>query len=441
MNVNNIRLSVGNESTPGTSVVPTAMVPISKLPTLDQKATRKEDDIITGAAMSAGEYLVATNVNGNIELSPRACAGFAKIVKAHLGLETMTAQVGGILRIRYKGAQPSCKLVVTSTTISSYLGPLGAEALDAGVGAAGFGTAGVITLSGYATLAALQAYINTFSNYVCDSLYGLATSPVMGNGAAPTTTPGPVAIAGAQAASKYVYIFFQSTTSGVYAHTFQPDNSINERPSLSLQVDNRGDNFLYAGCYIDTLQLSAAMQAQVGATATILGFTEAIGQAASPLAQPTAKPMFYTSASVCFNGQLFNFVRQVTFKSDNKMFANGYGAGGLYTRQYVLKTAFQISGDLTIKLDPSSYAVRPNLLTGAQIPINFAFTGGQIGGSLLEMMLVEIPYASIDTYEFTDNSGMLDAKIGYKGFLPNLGGFAYDAPLSVTLITTDSAIY
>jgi Phage tail tube protein len=325
--------------------------------------------------------------------------------------------------LRYTGGSASCKIGVTATTITSAIGAYGAETADAA-----FGTAGTVTLSGYATLSALVTYLNT-GNYVCTILQGANS--------ASTTTPGPIAVTAIQAAGKNAYIFFKSTTSGVYLHQITPDLSQNERPSYSILKEGYGDNLLYTGNYINELSLSASLKGYLTGEATILGFSEAVGQTASGLPQPAAKSLVYQSGTITIAGVSYPFVRSFSWKATNNMFADGYGMGSL-DRQYVLKSKFAVTGDMQLRLDTNAYGLRQNVFTnGASLPTSIYFSGGSLPVSMFEAMIMEMPYLQAQKYEFAENSGILDAKLSYQLFNP--GG--YDGPLTISLITGDSFAY
>jgi len=79
--------------------------------------------------------------------------------------------VGGCLEIQYTGASASCILEGSSAakTLTSKIGVLGAEAVDAA-----FGVAGVLDLTALTvdTLAELAAVINAYADYTCAITYG-----------------------------------------------------------------------------------------------------------------------------------------------------------------------------------------------------------------------------------------------------------------------------
>jgi hypothetical protein len=430
-NLNNVKCYVALETTAGITVPLTSAVPIRDLPSLDKNVERKASEVILGNSMRSGEYTLASDVKGSLSINPRVGTGTGKLLKAHLGLETTTAQqIGGILRIRYVGTQASCKLVVNATTITSNIGALGAEVADAGVGVAGFGTSGVITLASYATLTALQAFIATLTNYKCDL--------VMGAAAASTTTPGPIAITKVQAANKFAYVYFQSATSGAYIHTIQPDLSINERPSLSIQKEGYQDNFCYGGCYINNLNLSGALKGYITVGLDVVGMNEAIGQTAvSGVSIPMMSDLVFQNGSFFFDKTVYTYVRNFNLKSTNNFITDGYGLSSI-DRQYVQKGLFDVSGDFEIKLDSNSYTERANLFNSTSFAMSLQFNGNALPNFMNEIMIIECPSVSVDTYAFSNSSGVLFAKIGYKVFNTPT---QYDSPVSITLISTDNAVY
>ena len=431
MNLSQIKVTGAMESTAGTSVTPTAVIPVSGLPTLDKTIERKAKDIITGSGMAAGEYTVATNVSGNLPLFITAGPGLGKLLKAHLGNETTTQQIGGLIQIMYTGTQASCKMVVTATTITSNIGALGAEIADAGAGIAGFGTAGVVTLSGYTTLGALVTYLKTFTNY--------KTTLVMGDTASSTTTPGPIAITGLQANDKYVNIFFKSTTSGVYVHQLQPDLSTTERPSMSIQTDNIGDNIIRAGCYVNEFAMTGATKANVTGSATIIGMSETIGQTASTLVMPASNALAYQTGAFVWDGNSYAGIRALDFKSTNNDFADGYGQGS-FDRAYVSKGPFAVSGTFTARLDSNVYTERAKGQSNVTTPVMSYFSGGSLGNFLTEAMIVEMPYISVDKWEWAANSNQLEAKVSYNSYQPT-GSYNYDSPLTISIIDTTATAY
>jgi hypothetical protein len=435
-NLQQIKYALAVETTPGTCNVTGsggntwaalgALAPVKGLGTLDKTMERKEDDTILGTTMSGGYYDLNTNIAGNLTMNAKACAGYGHLVKANLGAEVVT-QIGAGLVIMYTGAQPSCKIVVASGTIKSYIGALGAESLDAT-----FGTAGTITLSGYATLSALQTYISGITNYTATIVMGASTA----------VTTSAIAITASQAAQKNVYVWFTSSNSGVYLHQITPDLSQNERPSISVQKELVYDNLLYTGCYVNELSLTASMKGYVTSEATILGFTETIGQSPSGLSAAPNQPLIFQNGTITLNGTTWTKVRNFSFKTSNSMFADGYGIGSL-NRSYVLKALFKGTGDFQLVLDANSYLQRANAFqNGLNNPCALCFKGGTLSSanSLYEYMIIEMPYLQYQKPDFSENSGILDIKISYEIFNPAVAT-DYDGPLTISLVTTDSGTY
>jgi len=140
MNTNNMLFTIGGpESTAGTAVARTAVIPIRDKPTFRDQAEKVVDPAIVGNNMAVGEYLAARNLSGDFPLTPRPCAGFGKILNSVLGQETTPVQVGALIRIRYSGSEDSAKISASATgdTLTSDVGDVGSEAGDANIGTSG----------------------------------------------------------------------------------------------------------------------------------------------------------------------------------------------------------------------------------------------------------------------------------------------------------------
>jgi hypothetical protein len=425
---NAIKVTIGKETTPGTPVARTAVVPIRDVATLDRKIERAADPIIIGTGMLAGETAVQANVGGGLPLSPRACAGFGQLLKGALGGEaTPTEVIAGIL-IFYTGASASCKIVLdlATKTIKSYIGAFGAEALDTN-----FGTGGTITLtsSPWTTVGGLVGAINGYTGYTCTKMFGLDAA----------TTVAVITDTAIQAKGKPAMVFLTGTSGG-YVHLFTPDlNIANERPAFSIQTDGYQDNYLYDGCSVNGLDLSAALKGIVEGSADILGFKETGGQSVSGLAAPTASPLTFANGITALGGVIYNFTRSSSVKFNNNLRADGYGQASL-DRAFHQKGMFSAEGDIAMRLDSVSILERAKVSSGALSSLVLVFKGGLIGAlGAQELMIVEIAYATISNFERAANSGAFDAKMNYKATNP--GGTLYDPPVTVALVTTDAAVY
>jgi len=429
-NLNNVKAYLALETTAGTTVTPTSAISIRDMPSLDKHYDRKPSEVILGNGMRQGEYTLDTDVKGSMSVSPRVNAGNGKLLKAHLGLEATPVQVAGLVSIRYIGASASCKLVVTATNITSNIGAFGAETADNGSGIAGFGISGVITLATYSTIGALVTYINTLTNYKAVLITGAS--------GASSTTPGPVAITKTQAANRPAIITFQSTTTLDYAHTFTPDLSVNERPSLSIQKEGFQDNMLYGGVYANSLTMQGATKGFVQMAFDLIGMNETIGQTAiAGVSIPSNGDLVTQAGSFYFDKTAYSTVKDFSFKSANNLISDGYGMGSI-DRAYVQKGLYEATGDFTVQLTAGSYAERAGLISMTQFSMQIILQGASLGNSLLETMIIDLPTVQVEDFQYTNNSSVLFAKILYRVFnQPS----QYDAPVTVTIINTDTALY
>lgn len=429
---NNIKLTIGGpEVTPGTAVSRTAAIPIMGIPSLDKKFEKEIDPVIIGSNMDSGEYLIADSVDGDIPISLRATAGAGMVVKSLMGIEETPVEVGACIRLMYTGSEDSNKIVPSANgdTLTSSIGDKGSESVDAS-----FGTAGVIDLTDPATdtVSELVAVIEAYSDYSCEKLFGenfVDTADIL-----EFTTPAN----SRQGASRWVYIYFGSITSGVYKHEFTPDLGDDEKPTYSVQYDGRQDNMLYDGVVVDTMSFTAALKSMVESTMTILGLSESIGESASSVELEDIDPLIFHKGSFYLGENLYTFIRNHNLEITNNNNAEGYGQGSP-SRLFQQKGKFEVSGDMQVRLDATSYAERAKVETGTLTGISFVYTGKEIVTDIKEMILVELPYCALSNFEFPENSGVFDAKINFKAFNPK--GTEYSDPITITFFTTDSGAY
>jgi len=426
--VNNVKLTIGGpESVPGTAEARTHVIPFRGLPGLDKAAERAEDPAITGENMAVGEYFMADAVGGGIPLAVRPCAGIGKLLKSCLGDEGTVQQVAACIRIRYKGTEASCKLVANTTTdtLKSYIGDKGSEALDND-----FGVSGSIDLTDPTTdtVGELVSVINAYTNYDCEKLFG---EDSVDAGAI-------IDITAVQAKGMWAYIWFSSATSGIYAHIFTVDLGNDERPTYSIQKDGFQDNFLYAGCVVNNFSLSAALKAMVEAECDILGFTEADSQSASSLTLEDVNPLVFHQGSFTLGTKEYTYIRNHSLAFNNNHNAEGYGQGSS-SRQYHQKGKFEASGDCQLRLDADSYAERAKAFDGSLIALSFHYKGKVITANISELMLIELPYCTINEPAWPENTGVIDIKLGFRVLKPK--GTIYNEPVKITLLTKDSAAY
>ncbi len=421
----------GEEVAPGTPHAMESVIPIRGTPTLTRNATRTPDPAIIGSDMDIGDYLAADDVSGNIPLSPRACPGFGKFLVSLLHTESAPAEIGGCMRVRYTGAEASCKIMAVNADndIHAKTGAVGAEADNAvwGGGAA-------LSLAGAPTdtLGELVAVIDAYAGFECQKVFGDDALSVNSFVVTKTT----------QAKSKWAYIYFTHAGSTAYVRHFTPDLTSAERPTYSIQADGMGaDNFLYTGCVTDSLSMNGALKGIAEAEAAILGFAETTGQVASVLTLEDVSPLFFWDGSFELAGKDFPYISTVSLKIDNQHNKEGYGQGSV-GRIYHEKGIFAITGDLEIRLDADTFARRADLFssTSSICAMSLYFKGAAIGThSVDEMILVELPFVQITAWSLGEKNGIFTAKMSWKAVKPK--GTLYDDPLTVTMVSDDAGAY
>lgn len=428
-----VKYTIGKETTIGTAVARTAVLPIRDIGSLDRSITKKADPLIAGLGMDSGEYAVAGDVKGNIPLSPRGCKGFGYVLKGIFGAEGAPEEIIGVIRLKYMGAMESCKLItsLSGKTIESKVGTPGNEVNDTS-----FGLNGIISLSAvdYNTPLKLIEAINGLADYEASLVTGLGTNTI-------------VSVVGGtfHAKGKYAFIFLTGTGSGAYLHRFTPDLTPgSERPTFSIQKDGFQDNYLYDGVVFNTLSMSGEQKADIEADVDVLGMKESPGQIPSNLAIPTVKPYKFGGGFTSLAGNRYSQVRKHSFKFENSHIEDGYGqSDNSIDRTYHQRGKFIASGDLTIRLDDISVQERPKVETGEYVAFQFLSyeVENQFHLGVNGLMLIEIPYGEISETPSIEASGdVLDLGIKFKGFNPGLAT-CYEDPVAVSILTTDPDAY
>jgi hypothetical protein len=421
--------TIGGEETPaGTPHLMEYVIPIRGNPGLTRIPTRTPDPAIIGSDMDVGDYLSSDDVAGTIPLTPRACAGFGKLVNSLLHTESTPAQIGALIKIRFKGAEASCKIVADTgaNTLAAKTGAAGSEGDDA---AWGGGAPLDLTAAANDTVAELVAVIDAYADWECQKVFG--------DGA---TVSGLIVTKTTQAKNRWCYLWFTAATGGAYERHYTPDLTAVERPTYSIQADGYADNFLYCGCVTDTLSLTGALKGIVEADAGILGFMETIGQVASVLTLEDVSPLFFWDGSFDLAGTDFPYISNISIKIDNGHNKEGYGQGGV-GRIYHEKGIFAITGDLELRLDADTYARRADIFgaTGAYCSLSAYFKGKLISATMPEFLLVELPFIQVTNFVYGEKNGIFTAKMNWKAIKPK--GTVWDVPLTVTMITADSGAY
>ncbi len=418
----------GEEAAPGTEHARENVIPIRGTPGLTRVPTRTPDPAIIGSDMDVGDYLSSDDVSGPIPLSPRACAGFGKLLVSLLHTESAPVQIGACIKIRFKGAEASCKIVAdtAANTLAAKTGVAGAEADDA---AWGGGAPLDLTAAGNDTVAELVAVIDAYADWECVKVFGDAA-----------TDSGLIITKTTQAKNRWCYLWFTSGTSAAYERHLNPDMTATERPTYSIQGDGYADQFLYTGCVTDTLSLTGALKGIVEGEAGILGFAETLSPAASALTLEDVSPLFFWDGAFDLAATDFPYISSISMKIDNGHNKDGYGQGSV-GRLYHEKGIFSISGDLELRLDADTYARRADIFgaLGTYSSLSAYFKGKLISATVPELLLVELPFVQISAFSFGEKNGVFTAKMNWKAIKPK--GTVWDEPLTVTLISADAGAY
>tara|TARA_R100001530_G_scaffold116421_1_gene83482 strand:- start:1589 stop:2875 length:1287 start_codon:yes stop_codon:yes gene_type:complete len=424
---NQVKVTIGGaESTAGTAVARTVAIPHRGMPTMKVQYEKAPDPAISGENMMLGKYAVAGDVAGSIPIGFRASAGVGMCLNSILGQEVTPVQIGALIRIRHTGSEASAKIIANTAanTIDADIGDKGSEAADTN-----WGTAGSIDLtnSSYDTVSELVAAIDGYSEYECEKVFGPGA-----------TDAGLIQTMTRQASDGWAYFWFTSASSGAYLHQWPVVLTTTQRPTYSIQIDERQDNFTYAGCVINEFNINAALRGFIEADVNILGFTETGGQSASSVATATEEPMRFHNGKLSVGPYDFTYIRNHSINMSNQHRNEGYGQGSIF-RQFHEKGTFKATGSAQVRLNTNADLIKDFVNSTTLVKINFYYTGATIVTDITEFAMFEMPYCSIDDFDWTENEGVIDATFPFE--VVKGTGTRYDDPMTVSLVTTDSAVY
>jgi hypothetical protein len=428
--LNNVKASIGGaETTAGTAVSRTAVIPIRGMPTLRKSANKQVDPVIAGRNMDAAEFSTAYPVGGSIPLSPRPAAGFGMLLNAWLGQEQASPdQIAACIRIRYTGSEASCKISASASgdTIDSDVGDKGSETGDTN-----FGTSGSIDLTAASTdtVGELVSTIDGYTDYEAETLFGDTS----------TDAAEILDITSAQGKNQWVYVWFGSASSGFYRHTWEVVLTNTERDTFSVQVDGMHDNYLYDGVIVDAMSFNAALQGLLEAEAEVLGFDEATGQSAySGDDLESYGAYIFQHGGFSLRDVDYTYLRSISFNGTNGSTQDGYGQGSLL-RQYHEKNKFDLTGSFQLRYSSDVYANRARVFNDAVVALSFYFkTNSDLATNIPGILLFEMPNIQLSDYQETERDGKIDASVNFRAVNPD---GAYDSPFRITMITDDSAVY
>jgi len=488
---NNLKMIAGRETTAGTVVARSHVLPMRSISDLDTQVTQEVDPAIVGANMATGLYLMSKNSGGSVPLTPRPCPGYVDMINSLLGGSVTAQQVGGCLKFKYTGSEVSAKISASASgdTLTSEVGAKGSESGDTN-----FGTAGVVDLTGasYDTLAELVAYINGLSDYSAEKVMGdddLDTASI-------------IDITSKQGKDTWVYVWFSSAASGVYLYEFETVLTDTERPTLSIQYDGRVKNDVYSGCMVNSHSLSGSLQGMVEGDAAIIGFKEytyvqtpgttantdatvtgvdtrvliagmqvtgtgipadttidsittiaedgelelsanatAAGTVTLTFTVPDSSedledvdPMIFYKGSTHIGGAEYTYISSFSLDVTNNGKEDGYGQGSV-ERLYHNKGEFAATGQVQLRLDATSHAERAKVYSGDQLAIDMAFEGQDLGSSLKEFALIEMPYCQLTNAPRIDNGGQLDIQLDFQAINPK--GTNYNSPFKMSFVLNE----
>lgn len=416
------KVSIGGpEVTLGTAVTRTDRLPITGLVNVIEKANKSADDVVTGRGTNRRNIVNSIDVSMEVPMQLMATRGMGFLMVSALGSDLATPiQVGGGVLISYMGSEPSCKLVVTTDSITASKGSLGSEVADAA-----FGTAGTLSLSAL-TISELVTTVNAYTDYTCSKLFG-----------SDATLATALAISAAQIANRSVAVYMTSTDSGVYLHRHTPVLTSAERPTLSLQADGTGATFdICSGAVVDKLAFSADLKGRATVTASLIATAKSTGTE-SNVALPSNKQLKFSGAHINMAGVDQTFVKSLSVSMENNHDGDeGFGAGSLYKYDHA-KGKFAVTGSAAIRTSASTEVEYAKRLTETGSSILALFQGENLATDIPEMVLIDIPHIDIMDATKSASDTNIDTEFKWEAIDAN----SYDQFATVDMLTKDATKY
>lgn len=405
----------GPETNKGTAVARTARLPISAMAYIQETPTKTPNEIITGRNNTSG-YSV-DSIEYACELSTAMGSGkaFSMLLDSCLGRKAVTAQVGAGIGIAYLGEAKSCKLVVSASEIKAYVGVYGKETLDST-----FGTDGTLALTG--TVGALISAINGYPSY---SAYIIA-------GDVSASASAAVPVSAAQAKAHGVPVWFTSTDSGVYLHSFKPNNTNTENPTYTIQLDGVGRNEVGSGAMVNSATFSGDLKAKMAATwsLVLLGLEQATAETAAPMGEAEMESMKFSEGSTYVEGERLCYIKNISLTVANNVSSDdGWCQGSLKKKEHI-RGAFAVTGSATLTLTEGTQAQADAVMSNAVTSLQAVHTGRVLSGALKSMVMFDI--ATMQYTSYSKSTG--DATIDLSLDLEAVDGMAYDDFFQVQML-------
>ncbi len=405
----------GPEANKGTSVARTARLPITMMAYIQETPTKTPNGIITGRNNTSGYNVDSIEYSCELSTAMGANKAFAMLLDSCLGRKSVPAQVGAGIGVAYVGEAKSCRLVVSVSEIKAYTGTYGKETLDST-----FGTDGTLALTG--TVGALVTAINGYQSY---NAYIIA-----GDGSASAATAIPVTAA--QAKNHGAPIWFASSDSGVYLHSFKPNNTNVENPTYTVQLDGVGRNEVGPGSMVNSATFSGDLKAKMAATWSLvsLGLEKTTAETTIPMGEAEMESMKFSDGSTYVESERLCYIKNISLTVSNNVSSDdGWCQGSLKKKEHV-RGAFAVTGSATLTLTDETQAQADAVMSNAVTSLQSVHTGRILSGGLKSMIMFDI--STLQYTSYSKSAG--DATIDLSLELEAVDGMAYDDFFQVQML-------
>jgi hypothetical protein len=328
---NYTKTAIGLETTMGVAGPLTCGVPVTSVAFIEQDVSKSETGIITGRNSSSGVSLDAINYSTKLECNLSANKSNKLLFESLYGDKSAPVKIGSGISLVYVGEEKSCKLIITSNDIKSYIGSYKNEVLDTE-----FGTDGTLALAD-TTINDLITTLNN-GNYKCKLLNGLITSSSV-----LCVNSGTY-----QIASHYQPIFFSGTDATLTI--FSPNKTYGENPTLTVQTEGTGTTEKASGGAVDSFSLSGDLKSKVKASYSLklLDLIANPTNANKTLDYLDEDAMKFNTGYTLINGKQWDYIKSISAEFTNNISDDDGISQHSLTKTKHFRGVFGITGSMTV---------------------------------------------------------------------------------------------
>lgn len=410
---NYTKTSIGLEQTMGVAAPLTSGVPVTAVAFIEQEVSKSDTGIITGRNSSSGVSLDGINYSTKFECNLSANKSNKLLFESLFGEKSQSVQIGAAISLVYVGNEKSCKLVIASGNLKSFVGNYKNEILDTE-----FGVEGTLSLDGKTVNDVLTA-LNK-GNYKCKLL----------NGAIASTTVQCVNPGTFQIASHYQPVFFTGTEATLTI--FSPNKTSGENPTLTVQTEGTGTTEKATGGAVNSFSLSGDLKSKVKASydLKLLNLVENPTNANLVLDYLDEDAMKFNTGFTLINGKQWDYIKSISAEFTNNISDEDGVAQNSLTKTKHFRGMFNITGSMTVTTtdkdeELSSELEREKVASDLESSLQLEYIGTNITDDVKSQIIIDFRSIQYTNSSKSAQDTTIDTSLDFQVVdLDNYGDYA-----------------